>query len=206
MIGFNAETDIVIASINWTLAGNLEHLTLAGSGNLNATGNSLANVLTGNAADNILHGKSGADTKLGGAAFTAASLVNNQGAVGSQIFGFGTVTTPGAIAGDGTIRAAGGTLVVQKGMTGANATAQSDAGGTLSLGTTAASPSTVAQLINNGALSLNTNNVTVNKDYNNANFGIGNAFNARSNVSGAGLIVGSNAAKDDHRRRDGKRG
>lgn len=64
--GTAAGLDIVFSSVNWMLASNLENLTLLGAANLNATGNTLANVLTGNVGDNVLDGKSGADTLIGG--------------------------------------------------------------------------------------------------------------------------------------------
>jgi Ca2+-binding RTX toxin-like protein len=62
----SAGTDTVISAINWTLATNLENLTLSGSANLNGTGNTAANVLTGNAGDNVLNGGTGIDTLIGG--------------------------------------------------------------------------------------------------------------------------------------------
>ena len=60
-------TDLVRASLSWTLGANTEHLTLTGTAALNATGNALANVLTGNAGANVLNGLAGADTLIGGA-------------------------------------------------------------------------------------------------------------------------------------------
>lgn len=58
--------DTVKASVSTTLAANLENLSLAGAGALNATGNDLDNRLAGTVGDNILDGGSGADTLVGG--------------------------------------------------------------------------------------------------------------------------------------------
>jgi Ca2+-binding RTX toxin-like protein len=65
--GANAGTDLVMSNVNWTLATNLERLTLSGIGNLNGTGNSAANLIIGNVGDNILDGATGIDTLIGGA-------------------------------------------------------------------------------------------------------------------------------------------
>ena len=60
------DVDRVFSSIDYTLATNVENLTLTGSANLNGNGNELNNVLTGNAGNNFLDGKAGADTMIGG--------------------------------------------------------------------------------------------------------------------------------------------
>ena len=59
-------TDTVYASLNWTLAANIENLTLDGKDAWNATGNALANTLIGNFNANWLEGGAGADTMIGG--------------------------------------------------------------------------------------------------------------------------------------------
>ena len=55
-------TDLIQASVTYTASSNVENLTLTGSSDINATGNSLDNILTGNDGDNILNGGSGSDT------------------------------------------------------------------------------------------------------------------------------------------------
>lgn len=60
-------TDLVISSVNWALAADIENLTLAaGAGNISGTGNSLANVIIGNAGDNWIDGAGGDDQMEGG--------------------------------------------------------------------------------------------------------------------------------------------
>lgn len=60
-------TDLVRASVTYTIGDNIEKLTLTGSGNIDGTGNSLANTIMGNAGNNVLSGLSGNDVMLGGA-------------------------------------------------------------------------------------------------------------------------------------------
>ena len=60
-------TDLVQSSVSWSLAAEVENLTLTGSAAVNGTGNAANNTLTGNAADNLLDGGAGADTLAGGA-------------------------------------------------------------------------------------------------------------------------------------------
>ncbi|MBD9371378.1 hypothetical protein IB238_01830 [Rhizobium sp. ARZ01] len=59
-------TDLVKASLSWTLGDYFENLTLLGEGNIDATGNGLANILTGNDGNNTLSGGAGDDTLIGG--------------------------------------------------------------------------------------------------------------------------------------------
>ena len=63
----NEGTDTVNSSITYTLGNNVENLTLTGSNTINATGNSLDNVLIGNSANNTLTGNAGNDWLDGGA-------------------------------------------------------------------------------------------------------------------------------------------
>jgi Ca2+-binding RTX toxin-like protein len=59
-------TDTVVADFSYTLASNLENLTLTGTDNLYAGGNSLSNLLVGNNGNNDLYGGTGNDTLTGG--------------------------------------------------------------------------------------------------------------------------------------------
>ncbi len=71
-------TDIVNSSVTWTLADNLENLTLTGTNDINGSGNTLNNALTGNAAANQLLGLGGNDNLNGGTgADTLAGGIGN---------------------------------------------------------------------------------------------------------------------------------
>ncbi len=70
----NAGTDTVLSAANFVLSDNVENLTLTGSEDLEATGNSLHNRIAGNLGDNRLVGGGGDDTLLGGGGVDTAVI------------------------------------------------------------------------------------------------------------------------------------
>ncbi|QSV53451.1 MAG: hypothetical protein HEP80_05730 [Dolichospermum sp. UKL201] len=62
----NEGTDTIQSSVTFTLATNVENLTLTGTTAINGTGNAANNVIIGNGADNTLDGGAGNDTLNGG--------------------------------------------------------------------------------------------------------------------------------------------
>jgi Ca2+-binding RTX toxin-like protein len=82
-------TDIVQASATFTIANNIENLTLTGVGNIDGTGNGLVNTLLGNTGNNILDGKAGADTMKGGTG-DDTYVVDNLGDIVTEFAGQGT--------------------------------------------------------------------------------------------------------------------
>ena len=124
---------------------------------------------------------------LGGGTFSATSF-NNSGIVeGNGIIAVDIQNTGSVTATSGTLQTL--TIIGSSGGIGS--------GGLSTLDLTAATAnSTAGTLTNNGSLVLGSHNVTVTSDYTNANFGSGNAFNRRANVTGAGDIYGVNYTED----------
>ena len=93
-----AGTDTVRSTISYTLGANMENLVLlAASTALVATGNSLANELSGNDQDNIIDGKAGADTMIGGVG-NDLYIVDNVGDLVVETGGDGKDTVQSAVA------------------------------------------------------------------------------------------------------------
>jgi Ca2+-binding RTX toxin-like protein len=58
--------DIVYSDVSWTLGAEFENLTLTGTTDIDAFGNAIANVLTGNVGNNTLNGGGATDQMIGG--------------------------------------------------------------------------------------------------------------------------------------------
>ena len=82
--------DLVKTGLSWTLAANVDNLTITGLIARNGTGNTLHNVITGNGAANILNGGAGADALIGGGG-NDTYIVDNSGDTVSDTSGIDTV-------------------------------------------------------------------------------------------------------------------
>ncbi|HEV6964218.1 calcium-binding protein, partial [Roseateles sp.] len=104
--GAGAGADSVHASVSYTLAANVENLTLTGASAIDGTGNSSDNQITGNSAANTLSGGDGNDTLTGGGgadvllggagddmlvAASPADLASADGGAGIDVLKFATL-------------------------------------------------------------------------------------------------------------------
>jgi hypothetical protein len=162
-------------SLDSTLVTNNGALRLQQGRTFNPTANS------GNFTNNGL-------LEISDSTFTSNNLASN-GVVAS--FGNSVLTTGvgNQVTGSGSIAASFGTLTITRGVNmGAGSSMTSNAGATINL-SGAVLPSQIGTLANDGALNLGAQNIVVSQDYTNANFGSGNSFNHRANVTGGGLIL-----------------
>jgi len=106
--GFNAGTDAVRTLITYGLTSNVENVVLLGNANIHATGNWLANAMSGNGGHNALTGRNGDDALKGGAGNDTLD-----GSAGNDVLdgGSGADSMTGGVGNDTYIVAQAGDIV-----------------------------------------------------------------------------------------------
>ena len=155
---------------------------------------SLANGPIVTDAANILLSGAGSTFTANGTALDSSLTTIAAGGTFTITNGRNFTVPTGGLSNSGTVNVgaatgASSTLTAPQGINGTTGTLQINPTGNVVLGAN----STTGFLFHDGSaagsLALGSNNITVSSDYNNANFGVGNAFNNHANVSGSGLIL-----------------
>ena len=185
----NAESVVLEGGSGVTLSGTLltgGTVRVASGGSLGLSGGTIiGSTLAGPGTIQTNPGSTGA---LNGV--TISSGTTFAGQTGS------TTTLSGKMVNNGTLDAAGGLIDATTGFNGSG-TARIGAGGTMII----RANSTVGTLTHNGttagSLNLAAGDITVSADYTNANFGTGNSFDKRANVTGPGQILAAGPTPDN---------
>ena len=205
--GAGAAGQIVFQALNTTITTNAADIYLVGANSAilghdagNAQRSLDSTLVTNNGALRLQQGRtfnptanSGNFTNNGLLEISDSTFTSNNLASNGVVASFGnSVLTTGVgnqVTGSGSIAASFGTLTITRGVNmGAGSSMTSNAGATINL-SGAVLPSQIGTLANDGALNLGAQNIVVSQDYTNANFGSGNSFNHRANVTGGGLIL-----------------
>lgn len=97
-------SDLVNASVTYTLSSEVEALTLTGSSTINGTGNASANVIVGNSGNNALSGLAENDTlEGGGGTDTLTGGVGSDNYLMARTYGADTIVENDAAAGNNDI-------------------------------------------------------------------------------------------------------
>ena len=178
-----------------TLSNNGNNRILGNSGTstevlTNATGQTIqgagqlgANSMGLNNQGLILANQSNAlniNTSVAGGMSNSGTLQANTGS---------TLNIADRFSNSGTVYANGGTVNATGGFTQGSGTVQIEGNGIVSIGAGSSTTTLTHNGSNPNGLSLDTHNLTVHGDYTNANWGVGDSFNHRANVSGTGQIL-----------------